>query len=196
MSNKNVVHVLALFIVPAIGLVLGLVLAKMMDDGWLSSSWQTVAQPSVHVRSLEALNKDSLWVRSDSGDIYYNENASDCATDCWRKVDEIPKLPIPDDAISVINKPCAALPPLWGMTVSISECRKRMWQDYNSTFALLNDGTIRVWQVNVNGEGSFMLFMIVPVFGAIALFVLTLIFVLFSVFFDWLTRSKQADTVR
>lgn len=191
MLNKKADRILALFIAPIIGLVLGYFLAQVIENGWLSSSWQVVEQPPAHVRLLEAINGDSLWIRSDSGDIYYNEVASICASGCWRQVDKIPKLPILDRAFSVTYKACAAVPPLWGVVASISECRNEMWYQNNNTFALLNDGTIYLWQASVHGEWSAMVFMISPVFGAIALFVLTLFFVVISVFFDWLSNKAN-----
>lgn len=196
MSNKNASRILALFIAPVIGAILGFFLTDIILNGWLSSSWQTIPLPPVHVSSFAAVNGDSLWVRSDSGEIYYNEISSICASDCWRKVDEIPVLPILDHALKVTNKSCAPVPPLWGVIASISECRTTSWQDENNTFALLNDGTIYLWQASLYGEGAFFLLWYGVIAGAVVLFVLTLIFVLFFLLIDWLSnaaRSKQAN---
>lgn len=193
MSGKKLFNLQLLLIAPFIGLILGFVFAKFSDLGWIGSSWQIVVQPPVHISSLEAVNQDSLWIRSDSGAIYYNENASKCTADCWHTVDGIPKLPLLDHSLSVTNRPCTRMLPLWGMVATISECRREMWNERNNTFALLNDGTIRLWQVNVHGgEGvDLIIYIVSPIFGAMVLFVLTVILLLFSALIDWLSNKPQ-----
>lgn len=192
MSNKNSSRILALIIAPIIGAILGYFLADAAGNGWFSSAWQIIEKPPAHVSSLEAINGDSLWVRSDSGVIYFNEIASICASGCWHEVSKIPKLPILDNALSVTNKACAPVPPLFGVIASISECRSEIWQDQNNTFALLNDGNIYLWEVYLYGEGSVLLLIYGAGFGAIVLFVFVLFFILLVGFFDWVSdRAKK-----
>jgi phosphate/sulfate permease len=188
-------RIIALIVAPIIGAVLGYFLADVINNGWLSSRWQKVESPPGNVHRLIAVNKGGIWIESDSGTFYYNENPSSCQHECWREVSEIPDLPIVEPhELSVTDIPCAPLPPLVSVKSKISECRKEAWIDRNSTFALRNDGSIYLWQVNLASEWSAMLMILTVCTGAIALFVLTLIVVLFSWLLDHI-RKKQRESL-
>ena len=87
-------RLIALVIAPIVGAVLGYLLADAMNNGWFSSGWQRIESPPINVNRLIAVSKGSLWVESDSGTFYYNENPALCQSECWREVSEIPSLPI------------------------------------------------------------------------------------------------------
>jgi hypothetical protein len=183
-------RIAVVIIAPIIGAVLGFLLVNALSNGWFNSRWQMIARPSVEVLDLVALNKDSLWVQSSTGSIYYNENSSTCKSDCWREVPEIPDLPDPDsDEFTLTSEACAPSPPLFRVTDKISECWRTMWVDQNFTFALREDGSIYLWQAELYKEWTFVLLFTGICFGAIVLFVPALVYVLVSVFLDW--RSKR-----
>ena len=184
-------RIAALIIAPIIGAVLGYLLVYALDNGWFKSKWQMIEKPSGEGLHLLALSKDSLWVQSDTGAIYYNENSSTCKSDCWREVAEIPALPVvgPNET-AVTNQACAPALPLLGVAERLSECRRTMWVDFSSTFALRSDGSIYLWQAEIYNEWAFVLLVIGVCGGAIALFIPTLVVVLLLWFLDW--RSKRA----
>jgi len=186
-------RIATIVVAPIIGAVLGYILVTALMNGWFRSRWQVVERPPVEAIHLLALNEDSLWVQSDSGAIYYNESASTCKTGCWSEVPEVTVLstPIGQEETTVTGEACAPSPPLSRVTESMSECRRTMWVDYNSTFALRNDGSIYLWQVELYKEWSIVLLFSGICIGALVLFVPALVIVLFLGFLDW--RSKRAN---
>ena len=186
-------RLIALLIAPIVGAVLGYLLANAMNNGWFSSEWKKIESPPVHVQSLVAVSKGGLWVESDSGTLYYSENPYSCQNECWQEVSDTPSLPIvePYEA-SVTATACAPSPPLSRVTAMISECRIEMWVDRNATFALRNDGSIYLWQVDLSKEWSAALILLGVCMGAVTLFIPTFI----VVFINWLlsrTREKQRE---
>jgi hypothetical protein len=186
-------RLIALVIAPLAGAVLGYLLANTMNNGWFSSEWRRIESPPGNVHRLAAVSKGGLWVEMDSGAFYYNENPSSCKAECWQEVSDIPSLPIvePYEA-SVSATACAPSPPLSRITARISECRIEMWIDRNSTFALRNDGSLYLWQVDLYKEWSAALIILGMCIGAITLFIPTLI----VVFINWLsnrTHEKQRE---
>jgi hypothetical protein len=174
-------HLLALVIAPIVGAVLGYLLAETLNNGWFSSQWQKIEKSPTNVRRLIAVSKGGLWVESDAGVLYYNEHPSSCQSKCWQEVSELPPLPIVEPyERSVTSTPCAPSPPLSRITAKISECRRETWIDRNSTFALRKDGSIYLWQVDLAQEWSAMLMILTVCIGAIALFIPTLIVVVFK----------------
>ena len=186
-------RIAALIIAPILGAVLGYLLVYVLDNAWLRSKWQMIEQPPVDVLRLVAISQDSLWVQSASGTIYYNENSSTCEDDCWLEVTEVPALPIvePSEA-TVTSEACGSPPPLSRATDKISECWRTYWVDTNFTFALRNDGSIYLWQANLYKEWSVVLLFGGVCIGALALFIPTIIIVLFLALRDWrLNRAKR-----
>ncbi|SRR6266498_1055621 len=174
-------RLIALIIAPLVGAILGYLLTDPINAGWFSSAWQMIENPPDHAHRLAAVNKGGLWVQTDSGTFYYNEDPSACKTNCWQEVPGIPALPIVEPyELSVTSSPCASIPPLSRVIATVSECRREMWIDRNSTFALRNDGSIYLWQVDLAKEWSALIMILNVCAGAIALFIPTLIVVLLS----------------
>jgi len=67
-----------------------------------------------------------------------------------------------------------------------------MWIDRSSTFALRNDGSIYLWQVDLAKEWSSAIMTLNVCAGAIVLFIPTLIAVLFNWFLSWI-HGKQKE---
>jgi phosphate/sulfate permease len=185
-------RIAAIIIAPIIGAFLGYLLVYALNNGWFKSKWQMIEKPPGEALHLVAQSQDSLWVQSDTGTIYYNENSSTCKSDCWREVPEIPALPIvaPNES-TMTSEACAPSPPLSRVTEKISECWSTMWVDTNFTFALRKDGSIYLWQADIFKEWAVVLLFSGICFGAIALFVPTLVYVLVLGFLD--RRSKRAN---
>jgi hypothetical protein len=187
MKKRLIILVLA----PVLGAILGFLLAYALNEGWFSSKWQVIEKPPGKVQQLVAVSQGSLWIQDDTGALYYNENPSSCKTGCWQVGSIIPTLPIigPDE-ISVTNSPCAPSPPLSRVSARISECRETMWIDQNVTFALRNDGSIYLWQVDLYREWSVVLMIAGVCLGAIMLFFPALIILLIS----WLSNRLKSNT--
>ena len=190
-------RITALIISPIVGAILGYLLANAMNNGWFSSKWQMIEKPPVDVHLLVAISRDSLWVQSDSGTFYYNENSSICKLGCWIEVQEIPNLPIvePYEA-RVTSEACASSPPLSRVIAKISECRIEMWVCRSFTFALRDDGTIYLWQADINKDYANAGLFFGICIGSIALFIPTLLFVLFLRLLDWLSNRVNKKSER
>jgi len=181
--------IIALIIAPIVGAALGYLLTDAINSGWFSSEWQQIESPPSNVHRLVAVSKGSLWVENNAGVFYHSEDPSSCESECWQEVAEIPSLPIVEPyEFSVTDQACAPSPPLSKVIARISECRKETWIDRNSTFALRNDGSLYLWQVDLYKEWSAALLILDVCAGAVILFVPTLIIVLFN----WLlNRSNE-----
>ncbi len=183
---------ITLIIGTVVGAVLGFLIADAMHFGWFSYKWQMIEKPPGNVQLLAALSSDSLWVQDDSGTYYYNEASLTCKSNCWLEVPKIPSLPIVEPyEDKVTNKNCAPSPPLFRVVSRISECRKQMWVDRNFIFALRDDGSIYLWQANIYGEWAAVLLFIGICFGAITLFILTLIVIIIN----WLTHRANKGSI-
>jgi len=184
-------RIVALILAPIIGAVLGYFLVYALNNGWLKSRWQMIEKPPGTELHLVALSRDSLWVQSATGILYYNENASVCKSDCWVEVPEIPDLPVlaPGET-TVTSGACAPALPLSRIVDRLSECRSTMWVDFDFTFALRADGSIYLWQAELFKEWAFVLLVIGVCGGAILLFLPALAVVLILGIRDW--RSKRA----
>jgi hypothetical protein len=172
----------AILAAPILGAVLGYLLVSALLNGWFSSKWQQIEKPPGEALHLVALSQDSIWVRSGTGDLYFNENAATCTTDCWRGVVEIPALPvIGPDELKVTSEACAPALPLTNTSERISECRTTLWVDYNYIFALREDGRIYLWKADLYQEWAIVLLFTGVCGGALALFVPTFVAVLLLV---------------
>ncbi len=174
--NKRVA---AIILAPMMGAVLGYLLVIALSNGWLKSRWQRVEKPPGEGLHLVALSRDSLWVQSGTGAIYYNESALACKSACWREVPEIPSLPVvgPDES-KVTGAACARALPLMGVVDRISECRSTMWVDYSYTFALRKDGSIYLWQAELYNEWAFVLLVVGVCGGGLVFFIPAIVVVL------------------
>ena len=185
-------RIVAIFIAPILGGILGYLLVDALSNGWFSSRWQRIEAPPVEASRLLALSLDSLWVESPTGAIYYNENSSACQSDCWQEVSGIPTLPVVEsDEVTVKYEACAPSPPLSGVLERISECRRTMWVDYTVTFAFRKDGSIYLWQADLYKEWAFVLLFGGICLGALILFIPTLIAILIFGFRE--RRARRAD---
>lgn len=186
---------MVIFIASIVGAALGFQLANAMNNGWFKSSWQMIESPPVNVQSLVGINKDSLWVQSDLGAFYYNENSSTCKTNCWREVLEIPDLPIVGThETTVTPEACAPTPPLIKVTARIAECRREQWVDRSFVFVLHKDDSIYLWQADLYQEWSIALLFLGICFGATALFLLALIYVLFFGLVERMSKRANKKT--
>jgi hypothetical protein len=168
-----------LLFAPIIGAALGYFLVYALSNGWFKSRWQKIETPPGDGLHLVALSLDSLWVQSDSGAIYYNENASACQSGCWVEVPEIPDLPaLGPNETAVTSGACAPSLPLSRVVERLSECRSTMWVDYDVTFALREDGSIYLWQAELFKEWTFVLLVVGVCGGAMLLFLPALAVVL------------------
>jgi hypothetical protein len=178
-----------LLLAPVLGAILGYLLVNALNDGWFKSKWQMVEKPPGDAHRLVALSKDSVWVQSDSGTLYYNENSSACKANCWIEVKELPTLPILESPETrVTGEACAPAPPLIRVAARISECRSEMWVDRNFIFALRSDGTLYLWQADIYGEWTVVIMLLGICGGAAFLFLPTLILVLSL---SWLGRRAK-----
>jgi hypothetical protein len=66
-------RVIALLVMPLMGIAADLLFAMANNSGWFDKSWKVVEKPPVESYSLAAVDFFHLWVRSDTGAIYYNE---------------------------------------------------------------------------------------------------------------------------
>jgi hypothetical protein len=185
-------RIAAVIIAPIIGAILGYLLVTALMNGWFSSRWQMIEKPPGERVHLVAHSEDNLWVQSDTGTIYYNNDSSSCESGCWMEVPEIPDDPFAElDKSKVTKDDCAPSPPLGRVAERISECRRTAWVDYNSTFVLRNDGNIYLWQAELYKEWSVVLLFSGICIGALVLFVPALVIVLFLGLRDW--RSRRAN---
>jgi hypothetical protein len=172
-------RIVVLILSPILGAFLGYLLVIALNNGWFKTRWQVIEKPPGEGLHLVALSQDSLWVRSDTGAIYYNENASTCASDCWVEVPEIPHITVlgPNET-AVTSGACAPALPLSRVVDRLSECRSTLWIDYDFTFALRADGSIYLWQAELYKEWAFVLLVIGVCGGAMLFFLPTLVVVL------------------
>ena len=190
-------RIAAIIIAPMIGAVLGYLLITTLNNGWFRSKWQRIEKPPGKTLHLVALSQDSLWVQSDTGILYYNENSSTCKSNCWLEVPEIPTLPtVEPGETAVTSQACAPSPPLSRVADRISECWTTMWVDHNFTFALRKDGSIYLWQANIYKEWTLVAVFLGACVGAIALFVPTLTVVLILGFLNRRSDRINKNTGR
>jgi hypothetical protein len=185
-------RIAALSLALVLGAVLGYFFADASNNGWFSARWRAIENPPEVVHQMVALNRDSLWIQGDSGTLFLNEASSSCKAGCWQGVSEVPSLPIVEShEVAVTAKTCAVSPPLSRVIDSLSECRRGMWIVRNYTFALRDDGTILLWQVDLSREWASALMFIGVCIGALALFIPTLVTVSFFALRDWLSKRQD-----
>jgi len=189
-------RIFALVIIPIIGIILGLFLATVISNGWLDSSWHMIEKPPGKVYRFVAVNSFGLWVKNDSGILYYNADTSECKIDCWREVSAVPNLPIVNPNESITNDSCSLVPPLTGVVARIAQCRitELNWGLHqNYVYALRNDGNIYLWHTDFyTGEGgAIFLYLLLGCIGGIVFFIPVLFFVLFFGLLDLLESRAQ-----
>lgn len=187
-------RILALVVASLVGALLGYLLSSALNYGWFKSKWLLIEKPPIESFHLVAISRDSLWIMSDTGAIYFNENSSSCTNECWSLVSEVPSLPIVEPfETNVTNEACAPTPPLSKIIDTISECRHEMWVDRSYKFSLRWDGNIYLWEADHYGEWTSVSLLSGVCTGAIILFVPTLLFVLFSGLLGWLSKHANKE---
>jgi hypothetical protein len=185
-------RLLLLLLAPLVGAVAGFGLAYVFENGWLWG-WQPVAPPPEAATALHALSGPNLWVEAASGQLYHNAAADTCATGCWAPVADVVKPPLDDDTREVRPTTCVRPPPLlFGAEQTLAECRVEQWVDFNTVYALRGDGSLRVWRFTSGGEWVGLTFILLPLLGAAAFFLLALALVVVLAIAAWLRRRSAA----
>ncbi len=137
-----------------LGGVLGLALAIAFIWGWFTSAWERVEAPPEPISRLMLIEREQVWVESESGVFYQYNSAEGCQSDCWDAVEQIPEIIPSDDAdhFDVKDTTCSPTLPLFGVEEKIEQCHVEMWANKSYVFALQKDGELYFWQSAVYGE--------------------------------------------
>ena len=127
-----------------------------MKYGWFD--WQSLEKPPERVVKIIAIDRESVWVKTASGEIYYNEKSDECQKDCWVVTTETPTETPTETFIQdgiprkLLNTTCSPAPPLIGVVDSMAECFRGEWADSDSIYVLRFDGSLAAWHFGSNGE--------------------------------------------
>ena len=181
------------FLITIIGGILGLSAAIAFIWDWFGAGWVQIEASPEPVAKLISIERDQLWVESESGTLFKYTDAENCISDCWMRVQSIPDPVRYDnpDPIEVKDTTCSPSLPLMRVAEKIEEGRVEMWVSRNYVFALRENGSLHFWQSDVFGE-----WIIVELFfglcgGAICLSTPAMLFILLPEFIKW--RSKRRD---
>ncbi len=166
-------------------LILGTVLGGLLGLGagilWLSlqgwtEPWQPISPPPKTPTNIVAINEGMLWVETNDGTLYYNEN-TDCENNCWQQVENVPvELVPPGDTFQHKPQACVWVAPFLGAKVIRDECNRGGWTDRSIAYALRLDGKLFVWRFYSGGEwvvvGLFIDMVIGIILGPIVVIVL------------------------
>lgn len=138
----------------AIGGILGLMASIAFIWDWFGASWQQIEAVPEPVASLISIERDQLWVESESGILYKYNDAENCRTDCWMTVKSLPD-PVwydnPNPA-EIKDTTCSPTLPLFNVEERIEQCHVEMWVSRNYVFTLRQNGSIYFWQSDIFGE--------------------------------------------
>jgi hypothetical protein len=136
-----------------IGAAAGFLFAWVNMAGWLHVRWQALPPPPEEPIRLLASNGAQLWVESHKGNIFFNSLTSNCTSDCWEKVEDIPSPMQRDEAIvTIMNDACARPLPVIGAEDRLEECHSYMWRDQTYAYVLKANGKVLYWHSTVYGE--------------------------------------------
>lgn len=152
MINKQV----KIKIIQLIGsMIVCLIFLIGLKFGWFV--WQTVERSPEKVVSIIAIKGSSIWIRGSSKTIYYNEASDKCQKDCWVIVTEPPTEEfLKEFSVDRSITNCSLAPPLLGAIMSMAECRRTIWQDFDSVYVLRFDGNIVSWHFKSGGEWEYL----------------------------------------
>ena len=137
-----------------IGGLLGLAFAIAFVWDWLTSDWVQLEASPEPIAELISMERDQVWVESESGVLYEYSSGEYCQSDCWTVVEQIPESPPSDnpDHFDVKNEVCSPSRPFIGAKERIEQCHVEMWANRNYVFALRENGSLYFWQGQVYGE--------------------------------------------
>ena len=152
-QNKNQAKINLFFLICAA--ILCILPIINMKYGWFD--WQTLEKPPERVVKIIAIDQASVWVKTASGKIYYNEKSDKCQKDCWVVTTETPTGQLLHEGIpGRRNTTCSQAPPLFGVVDSMAECFRDVWVDYDSIYVLKFDGSLAAWHSSSGGEYSIL----------------------------------------
>jgi hypothetical protein len=178
---------------PIIGAVLGYFVGYAFYARWFDTAWHTIEKSPVPIRRLVALDKDSVWVETVAGKLYHNASSSTCQSGCWQEVVQLPAFPQRDSSgFLIIDKSCAAIPPLFLITSIVAECHQEAFIGHSYVFALRRDNNLLFWQADLYGEWSF-----IPIGGGVCLGAIVLFFgaalpLMALKFREWLNKRRNS----
>lgn len=147
-------------------LILGGVFGGLLGLGasilWLSAKgwaepWQPISGPPDTPANIVAINERNLWIETNDGTFYYNQDSVDCESDCWQLVNTVPSAPAPNPAVLYhLPDACVWIPPRFGAKVIVDECNRGPWLDLSTAYVLQSNGDLLVWQATSGGEWIFL----------------------------------------
>ena len=175
-----------------IGGMLGLALAIAFVWDWFGSSWQAVEASPEPVAALVHIERDQVWVESESGVLYKYTDAERCRSDCWTVVNTPPDPVWHDDPdlMDVKDSLCSPALPLSRIAERIEQCRVETWVNRNYVFALRTDGSLYFWQSEVYGEWLVVELMLGLGGGTACLCVPSVLFLLVPSSIRWLRKRS------
>ena len=142
------------FLLATIGAILGLTLFIAYVWDWLASDWVQLEASPEPIAELLYIERDQVWVESESGMLYKYNDAENCMSDCWSTVQSPPSPVWHDDPdlMEIRNETCTPARPLIGNAERIEQCRVETWVNRNYVFALRENGNLFFWQGDIYGE--------------------------------------------
>lgn len=184
-------RLLVLFLAPVVGGAIGLLLAFVLQSGWLRP-WWPVALPPEPPAAIRAVSDQGLWVVSPSGRLYFNSAPDTCLADCWAEVEGVVEPPPNKEVRRVLPHTCVTPPPLLGAVETVGQCQVGVWVDYNIAYARRSNGSLLGWQYWSGGEYGPLVYLLFPLIGAVVFFVLALLLILVLALLSWLRRRRAA----
>ena len=162
-----------------LGAMIGLGLAIAFVWDWFTSDWVRLEASPEPIAELLHIERDQVWVASESGSLYKYNDAEHCASDCWTTVNSPPSPVWHDDPdlMEIKNETCSPPKPFWGADMQIEQCRVETWVNRNFVFAVRN-GALYFWQGDVFGEWLVVELMLGLGGGATCLCIPSALFVL------------------
>ncbi len=160
-----------------LGGILGLSLAIAFIWDWFGASWQQIEAAPEPVASFVLIEREQVWVKSETGSFYQYSPSGNCQSDCWTVVELIPEI-IPSDNPDLKDTTCSPTLPLFGVKERIEQCHVEMWANRSYVFALRRDGSVYFWQSDVFGEWLVIELFLGLCMGTICLLVPSFLFIL------------------
>jgi hypothetical protein len=177
MQKKLMINKLKLLVLGTIfGGVLGYFIAWVHIAGWFSTKWELISPPPEQPIQLLASNGSQLWVESNTGNIYFNNSAPSCTSNCWAQVESVPDHFEQDLAVVKVKKKACANPlPLFGGENRLEECLSYMWTDESYVYVLRKNGDIFSWQSTIYGEWIVLEYLQCICGGSLLVFLIALL---------------------
>jgi hypothetical protein len=188
--RKRVIIILSATI---LGGILGYFLAEASHYGWFTSSWERLESPPEATYHIVAANSSSVWISAESGSVYQYRDVMDCQSGCWEVVSDTTNPPLPDPYFEIVkNEPCAPSLPLSRIVETKAECGREGFREFNTIYALRDDRSLFLWKSVIYMEWYFLEQISYIFIGAIALFIPTILVLLF----DGLLKSLRARATK